>query len=76
MYSSVLSVAKATMFVDTIFAKFDTDNDGFIDFKVKNLHQLINVILRNLKMPGIYVGNQFWRYRICRGEIKMGFQTL
>lgn len=34
MYSSVLSVAKATMFVDQIFTKFDTDNDGFIDFKV------------------------------------------
>ena len=34
MYSSVLSVAKATMFVDQIFTKFDTDNDGSIDFKV------------------------------------------
>ena len=34
MYSSVLSIAKATMFVDQIFAKFDTDNDGYIDFKV------------------------------------------
>ena len=34
MYSSVLSIAKATMFVDQIFEKFDTDNDGSIDFKV------------------------------------------
>ena len=34
MYSAVLSIAKATMFVDQIFEKFDTDNDGFIDFKV------------------------------------------
>ena len=34
MYSSVLSIAKATMFVDQIFAKFDTDNDGTISFKV------------------------------------------
>ena len=34
MYSSVLSVAKATMFVEQIFTKFDTDNDGTIDFKV------------------------------------------
>merc|ERR1719394_1304579 len=33
MYSSVLSVAKATMFVEQIFTKFDTDNDGTIDFK-------------------------------------------
>ena len=35
MYSSVLSVAKATMFVEQIFTKFDTDNDGTIDFKVQ-----------------------------------------
>ena len=34
MYSSVLSIAKATMFVDQIFKKFDADNDGSIDFKV------------------------------------------
>ena len=34
MYSSVLSIAKATMFVNQIFEKFDTDNDGSIDFKV------------------------------------------
>ena len=34
MYSSVLSIAKATMFVEQIFTKFDTDNDGYIDFKV------------------------------------------
>ena len=44
MYSAVLSIAKATMFVEQIFEKFDTDNDGFIDFKVlacktAHLHQ-------------------------------------
>ena len=34
MYSSVLSIAKATMFVDQIFEKFDKDKDGTISFKV------------------------------------------
>ena len=34
MYSSVLSIAKATMFVDEIFEKFDKDKDGTICFKV------------------------------------------
>ena len=34
-FHSVLSVAKANMFVDSIFSKYDTDNDGHIDFKVK-----------------------------------------
>ena len=33
MYSSVLSISKATQFVDEIFLKYDTDNNGFIDFK-------------------------------------------
>merc|ERR1712079_548568 len=33
MYSSVLSIAKATMFVDQIFEKFDKDKDGTISFK-------------------------------------------
>ena len=34
MYSAVLSIAKANMFVEQIFAKFDTDKDGTIDFIV------------------------------------------
>lgn len=34
MYSSVLSIHKATKFVEEIFLKYDTDNNGFIDFKV------------------------------------------
>ena len=34
MYLAVLSEAKAKVFVDQIFAKFDTDNSGEIDFKV------------------------------------------
>ena len=33
MYSSVLSPAKAKIFVDQIFGKFDADNSGSIDFK-------------------------------------------
>ena len=36
-FHSVLSAAKANMFVDQIFSKYDTDNDGHIDFKV-NVH--------------------------------------
>ena len=34
MYSAVLSVKKAGIFVEQIFSKFDTDNNGSIDFKV------------------------------------------
>ena len=34
MYSSVLTVEKAAIFVDQIFSTFDTDNNGNIDFKV------------------------------------------
>ena len=34
MYASVLTVQKASIFVDQIFNKFDTDNNGSIDFKV------------------------------------------
>ena len=34
MYLAVLSEAKAKVFVDQIFAKFDTDSSGEIDFKV------------------------------------------
>ena len=34
MYSSVLTVEKAAIFVDQIFYKFDTDNNGNIDFRV------------------------------------------
>ena len=48
MYSSVLSIAKATMFVDQIFEKFDTDNDGYIDFKVG----------QNMREPFIWRYNQ------------------
>ena len=36
MYSDVLSIAKANMFVDQIFSKFDKDNNGTIDFKVSS----------------------------------------
>ena len=35
MYTAVLSVKKATIFVEQIFAKFDTDCNGTIDFKVR-----------------------------------------
>ena len=34
MYNGVLSVSKATKFVEEIFNKFDRDNNGHIDFKV------------------------------------------
>ena len=33
-YAAVLPEAKAKVFVDQIFAVFDTDNSGSIDFKV------------------------------------------
>ena len=36
MYSDVLSIAKANMFVDQIFTKFDKDSNGTIDFKVSS----------------------------------------
>ena len=35
MYSSVLPGMKAKTFVDQIFHKFDRDNSGSIDFKVR-----------------------------------------
>ena len=35
MYTAVLSVKKATIFVEQIFTKFDTDCNGTIDFKVR-----------------------------------------
>ena len=35
MYSAVLSAKKATIFVEQIFNKFDTDHNGTIDFKVR-----------------------------------------
>ena len=34
MYTAVLSLRKATIFVDEIFTKYDKDNSGTIDFKV------------------------------------------
>ena len=34
MYTAVLSLRKATIFVDEIFSKYDKDNSGTIDFKV------------------------------------------
>ena len=52
MYSSVLSIAKATMFVDQIFEKFDTDNDGYIDFKVG----------QNMREPFIWKYNGLVQY--------------
>ena len=43
-FHSVLSAAKANMFVDQIFSKYDTDNDGHIDFKVKCLIESTKLI--------------------------------
>lgn len=34
MYGAILQGTKAKVFVDQIFAKFDSDNSGSIDFKV------------------------------------------
>ena len=51
MYSSVLSIHKATKFVEEIFLKYDTDNNGFIDFKVWGSIQyksFKNFMFRNL----------------------------
>jgi hypothetical protein len=36
MYQAVLSQEKAKAFVDQIFGKYDMDNSGEIDFKVRN----------------------------------------
>ena len=41
MYGAVLPTEKAKVFVDQIFQKFDSDNSGTIDFKVK-LNLLFN----------------------------------
>ena len=41
MYSGVLSVSKATKFVEEIFIKFDRDNNGHIDFKVVHISHSI-----------------------------------
>ena len=35
MYSPVMPDKKANAFVDQVFSKFDTDNSGTIDFKVR-----------------------------------------
>ena len=37
MYQAVLSQEKAKGFVDQIFGKYDMDNSGEIDFKVRNI---------------------------------------
>ena len=42
MYSDVLSNRKASIFVDQIFAKYDTDLNGTIDFKVRKLRVYSN----------------------------------
>ena len=74
MYSSVLSIAKATMFVDEIFEKFDKDKDGTICFKVcwwRRWHVVRSV------WSGVHVGHQ--RVGVWWGsgrETSMGFQTL
>lgn len=44
MYNAVLSVRKATTFVEVIFSQFDTDNNGQIDFKVS---RTVSRLLRN-----------------------------
>lgn len=44
MYNAVLSVSKATTFVEVIFSQFDTDNNGQIDFKVS---RTVSRLLRN-----------------------------
>ena len=36
MYQAVLSQEKAKGFADQIFGKYDMDNSGEIDFKVRN----------------------------------------
>ena len=40
MYNAVLSLSKATKFVEDIFLQFDTDQNGQIDFKVGLDHPL------------------------------------
>ena len=59
-FHSVLSVAKANMFVDSIFSKYDTDNDGHIDFKVKEffIDFQFNISVHE---PGIYACHQLLR---------------
>ena len=47
MYTAVLSLRKATLFVDDIFSKYDKDNSGTIDFKVK-LNKFYIEVLQNL----------------------------
>lgn len=36
MYNTVLSLGKATKFVEDIFLQFDKDQNGEIDFKVRS----------------------------------------
>ena len=48
MYTSVLSLRKATTFVDEIFSNYDKDNSGTIDFKVKsNIFSVLKAKRRN-----------------------------
>ena len=75
MYSSVLSIAKATMFVDQIFEKFDKDKDGTISFKVcQPVPRECDV---TFILPGVHVGHQ--RVGVGGGgggKTTLGFQTL
>ena len=58
MYSEVLSYSKALIFVEQIFAKFDTDNNGNIDFKVKMM-KMFSVKVKEL-IKGVYAGNEHY----------------
>ena len=58
MYSEVLSYSKALIFVEQIFAKFDTDNNGNIDFKVKMMKRS-SVKVKEL-IKGVYAGNEHY----------------
>ena len=58
MYIDVLSNDKAKRFVEQIFTKYDTDNSGAIDFRVKNVfHVPENEILTSLPVAGVHDGN-------------------
>ena len=45
MYTAILSIVKATMFVDQIFSRFDQDNSGTIDFKVSQTIFIIQCLV-------------------------------
>ena len=66
---------QATLFVEQIFTKFDTDKNGTIDFRVSIFYVFLKTV-SIIWLSGVYVGDQpkwSWGHR---GKTEDGFSTL